>query len=98
LADIDWMLEPTIEAALARFVLSIPLSTSLARLSGGQRTRAALAAQVYHAPDFLILDEPTNNLDRDGRAAVIELLAGWRQGAIVDSHDRELLETVDAIV
>jgi ATPase subunit of ABC transporter with duplicated ATPase domains len=29
---------------------------------------------------------------------VIELLAGWRQGAIVVSHDRELLETVDAIV
>jgi ATPase subunit of ABC transporter with duplicated ATPase domains len=98
LAEIDWMLEPNIEAALTRFGLSIPLSTSLGQLSGGQRTRAALAAQVYHAPDFLILDEPTNNLDRDGRAAVIELLAGWRKGAIVVSHDRELLEAVDAIV
>ncbi|TNM63334.1 ABC-F family ATP-binding cassette domain-containing protein [Aliirhizobium smilacinae] len=98
LADIDWMLEPDIEAALARFGLSIPLSTSLAQLSGGQRTRAALAAQIYHAPDFLILDEPTNNLDRDGRAAVIELLAGWRQGAMVVSHDREILENVDAII
>ena len=98
LADIDWMLEADIEASLARFDLSMPLTTSLAQLSGGQRTRAALAAQVYYAPDFLILDEPTNNLDRDGRAAVVEFLAGWRQGAIIVSHDRELLEAVDAIV
>lgn len=97
LADIDWMLEANIEAALARFGLSMPSTTSLAKLSGGQRTRAALAAQVYRAPEFLILDEPTNNLDRDGRAAVIELLNGWRQGAIIVSHDRELLETVDSI-
>lgn len=97
LADIDWMLEPNIEAGLARFGLSMPLTTPLTQLSGGQRTRAALAAQVYRAPEFLILDEPTNNLDRDGRTAVIELLNGWRQGAIIVSHDRELLETVDSI-
>lgn len=97
LADIDWMLETNIEAALARFGLSMPATTLLARLSGGQRTRAALAAQIYHAPEFLILDEPTNNLDRDGRTAVIELVSGWRHGAIIVSHDRELLETVDSI-
>jgi ATPase subunit of ABC transporter with duplicated ATPase domains len=44
------------------------------------------------------VDEPTNNLDRQGRRAVIDLLASWRAGAIVVSHDRELLETMDAIV
>ncbi|MEQ1490672.1 MAG: ATP-binding cassette domain-containing protein, partial [Terricaulis sp.] len=48
--------------------------------------------------DLIILDEPTNNLDRDGRAAVIELLASWRAGAVVVSHDRELLDTMDAII
>jgi ATPase subunit of ABC transporter with duplicated ATPase domains len=53
---------------------------------------------VFAAPDFLLLDEPTNNLDRAGRDAVIALLAGWRAGAIVVSHDRELLEAMDAIV
>ncbi len=68
------------------------------RLSGGQGTRARLAALTFAEPDFLLLDEPTNNLDRDGREAVIDLLAGWRHGAIVVSHDRELLETMDAIV
>jgi len=67
-------------------------------LSGGQRTRAALGALILAEPDFILLDEPTNNLDRDGRASLIELLATWRSGAIVVSHDRELLETMDAIV
>ena len=86
------------ESALARAGLVAESGTRLETLSGGQRTRAALAALVFRYPDFLLLDEPTNNLDRDGRRAVIDLLAGWHGGAVVVSHDRELLETVDAIV
>ena len=61
-------------------------------------TRVRLAALVFAEPDFLLLDEPTNNLDQDGRKAVADLLAAWRGGAIVVSHDRGLLETMDAIV
>ena len=91
-------METRIAAALGRVGLDAPPETRLSTLSGGQRTRAGLAALVFSEPDFLLLDEPTNNLDRDGREAVIDLLAGWRGGAIVASHDRELLETMDAIV
>lgn len=98
IAHADWTLEQHLEAAIARFGLDAGAEMRLAELSGGQRTRAALAALVFAEPDFLILDEPTNNLDREGRAAVINLLADWRAGAIVVSHDRELLETMDAIV
>ena len=98
LAEADWTLETRLAAALARVGLEAEAGTPLAMLSGGQRTRAALAALAFRAPDFLLLDEPTNNLDRDGRRAVIDMLAGWRAGAIVVSHDRELLETMDAIV
>ncbi len=98
LADIDWMLEVNISSALSDVGLDAPSTTPLAHLSGGQRTRAALAAQIHAAPDFLILDEPTNNLDREGRLAVIDFLAKWRGGAIIVSHDRELLETMDSIV
>jgi ATPase subunit of ABC transporter with duplicated ATPase domains len=94
----DWTLEARMAAALARFGLSAPNGTRLATLSGGQRTRVGLAALLFAAPDFILLDEPTNNLDRDGRDAIIDLLGGWRAGAIVVSHDRELLETMDAIV
>ncbi|KAB1082941.1 ABC-F family ATP-binding cassette domain-containing protein [Neorhizobium galegae] len=98
LANADWMLEARMAEALARAGLDADVHTPLETLSGGQRTRAGLAALIFAKPDFLILDEPTNNLDRDGRRAVIDLLAGWRGGAIIVSHDRELLETVDAIV
>ncbi|CAO3403359.1 ABC-F family ATP-binding cassette domain-containing protein [Azospirillum palustre] len=98
LADADWTLAERVAAALARVGLDAGPDARLAELSGGQRTRASLAAAVFAAPDFLLLDEPTNNLDRSGREAVIALLAGWRAGAIVVSHDRELLDRMDAIV
>jgi ATPase subunit of ABC transporter with duplicated ATPase domains len=98
LSSADWTLEARIASALDRAGLAADAGTRLAALSGGQRTRAALAALVFADPDFLVLDEPTNNLDRDGRRAVVDLLAGWRAGAVVVSHDRELLETMDAIV
>ncbi|WP_201859741.1 ABC-F family ATP-binding cassette domain-containing protein [Microvirga soli] len=98
LADADWTLEPRMESALAQVELDARPDTPLATLSGGQATRVRLAALAFSEPDFLLLDEPTNNLDREGRAAVIDLLSRWRGGAIVVSHDRELLETMDAIV
>ena len=98
LSAIDWTLEPDIVEALARLGLAVPLATPLAARSGGQRTRAALAARLHAGADFLLLDEPTNNLDREGRGFVIDFLRSWRGGALVVSHDRALLEEMDAIV
>lgn len=98
LAVVDWTLQARIAGALGRVGLNTEHETPLAALSGGQRTRASLAVLIFSEPDFLLLDEPTNNLDRNGRRAVIDLLAGWRVGAIVVSHDRELLEIMDTIV
>ena len=97
--EADWTLPSRIEAALADAGLPAyqpdrPLST----LSGGQRTRLALARLILAAPDIILLDEPTNNLDADGRRAVIDLLHEWRGAAIVVSHDRALLREMDAIV
>jgi ATPase subunit of ABC transporter with duplicated ATPase domains len=98
LPDIDWSLEARILSSLSRVGLDTPPETLLDELSGGQRTRARLAAVLFTEPDFLLLDEPTNNLDRAGRDAVISFLAKWRSGAIIVSHDRELLDTMDVIV
>jgi ATPase subunit of ABC transporter with duplicated ATPase domains len=98
LADADWTLPDRVEQALREVGLDAMPDTRLAALSGGQRTRAALAALAFSKPDFLLLDEPTNNLDRDGRAAVADLLGRWRGGAVIVSHDRELLDRMDAIV
>ena len=94
----DWTLEARMTSALARVGLKAEPETRLCALSGGQQTRAGLAALVFSEPDFLLLDEPTNNLDREGRRVVLDLLNCWRGGAIVVSHDRELLESMDAIV
>ncbi|WP_417308490.1 ABC-F family ATP-binding cassette domain-containing protein [Devosia sp.] len=99
LAEADWTLEARFAEALDRMGLpSAKPTTRLLTLSGGQTTRAALAALTFSSPDMLLLDEPTNNLDAAGRASVIALLESWRGGAIVVSHDRDLLDTMDAIV
>ncbi|NOJ47500.1 ABC-F family ATP-binding cassette domain-containing protein [Bradyrhizobium archetypum] len=97
--EADWTLETRIQAALTDAGLpSLSLDRPIASLSGGERTRVALARLLIGAPDLLLLDEPTNNLDADGRKAVAELLEHWQGGVLVASHDRALLERVDRIV
>lgn len=99
IAKADWTLLPRFRDALAHVGLAeLTPDRALEQLSGGQRTRVALAALLFQEPDMILLDEPTNNLDREGRDAVARLLSTWRLGAIVVSHDRELLEHVDEIV
>jgi ATPase subunit of ABC transporter with duplicated ATPase domains len=98
-AEADWTLEARIQAALVEAGLpSLPLHRPIVSLSGGERTRLALARLLIEAPDLLLLDEPTNNLDSYGRQAVAQLLERWQGGVLVASHDRALLERVDRIV
>jgi len=61
-------------------------------LSGGERTRLALSRFLASAPDIMLLDEPTNNLDLDGIQAVIRLLEASPGTMIIVSHDRYLLD------
>ncbi|MPS68808.1 MAG: ABC-F family ATP-binding cassette domain-containing protein [Novosphingobium sp.] len=95
----DWTLAERFEkaAALAGFADLDPQRT-LASFSGGQRTRLMLTGLLMNEPDVLLLDEPTNNLDEAGRKVVADLLDGWSGGALVASHDRELLRLADRIV
>lgn len=94
----NWTLPSRMAAALDSVGLAVEPDRPLATLSGGQRTRVQLAALLFAEPDMILLDEPTNNLDAEGRAAVAEMLRKWRGGAIVVSHDRALLREMDAIV
>ncbi|SFZ81499.1 ATPase components of ABC transporters with duplicated ATPase domains [Devosia enhydra] len=98
-AEADWTLPSRLEDALVRIGLAgLAPEHRLDQLSGGQQTRIALAAALFESPDFILLDEPTNNLDAEGRRAIGDMLAGWRGGAIVVSHDRALLRQMDQIV
>ncbi len=69
------------------------LDAPMDRLSGGQRTRAALAAIVLARFDVLLLDEPTNNLDADALEQLEAFIAGFSGGIVVVSHDRAFLDS-----
>src|SRR5215211_2019597 len=64
---------------------------ALARLSGGQRVKAGLAAILLARFDVLLLDEPTNNLDFDGLARLERFLATEERPVVLVSHDRAFL-------
>jgi ATPase subunit of ABC transporter with duplicated ATPase domains len=99
LAGADWTIEERIGEAFAAVGLDpAMLSWPIGSLSGGERTRIAIARMRIAAPDLLLLDEPTNNLDTAGQALIARLIADWRGGVVVASHDRVLLETMDRIV
>ncbi len=68
--------------------------TPLSALSGGQKTRAGLAALVASAPDILVLDEPTNHLDLEAAEIVEDLITAHRGATVVVSHDRAFLDRV----
>ena len=94
----DWMLKEDLHNALRQLGLSAALSDPVERFSGGERTRLALLGLALSHPEFLILDEPTNHLDRGGRRWLTERLTRWPGGALLVTHDRELLANVDRIL
>jgi ATPase subunit of ABC transporter with duplicated ATPase domains len=63
-------------------------------LSGGEKTKLALARLVAGRKNLLMLDEPTNNLDPPSRTAIAEALAGWPGSMILVSHDVEFVEAL----
>lgn len=84
----------TLRAELARFLLdAATITRPVGSLSGGERFRASLAALLLAepAPQLLILDEPTNNLDLDSVAQLTSALNSYQGALLVISHDEPFL-------
>ncbi len=86
------------EAMHAFGVGAMVFDRPLESMSGGEKTRAALASLVASDPDLLLLDEPSNHLDREGIAWLEQFLRSYRGAALVVSHDRALLDAVATTV
>ena len=92
----DWDVEARTVAALADAGLPADaLDRHVGSLSGGEAMLAALVGVRLRRAPIALLDEPTNNLDRDARERVYDLVRSWRGTLVVVSHDTVLLDLMD---
>merc|ERR1711907_870084 len=66
----------------------------IGNLSGGQKVKVVLAAAMWGAPHLVILDEPTNYLDRDSLAALAGAIKEFEGGVLLISLNRDFVEHV----
>lgn len=96
--DDDWTIEERCSEALSQWELEeIDLSQRMGTLSGGQKTRAFLAGIFIHQPELILLDEPSNHLDAEGRKLLYDFIASTKKTLIVVSHDRTLLNLLTTV-
>ena len=68
--------------------------TLIKSLSGGQKVKVVLAASLWQNPHLVILDEPTNYLDRDGLGALTNAIHEFNGGIVIISHNKEFTNAV----
>src|SRR6201747_197280 len=94
-AEHEWAGDPAVRSVLTGLELDrMGLDAPVAPMSGGERRRVALAAQLIRPLDLLILDEPTNHLDVEGVAWLAEYVKSRVGGLVVVTHDRWFLDEV----
>ena len=96
--DGDWDIRERATATLAQLGLGdISLQRRLSTFSGGEAMSVALGAKLLQRPDVLLLDEPSNHLDRAARLRLQHALSQWPGCVLVASHDRGLLAGMERI-
>jgi elongation factor 3 len=63
-------------------------------LSGGQKVKVVLGAAMWNNPHILVLDEPTNYLNRDLLGALAEAIKAFGGGVVMITHDREFYQAL----
>merc|ERR1711879_738567 len=88
--------QPCIEKHLADFGVDVESAshTQINQLSGGMKVKIVLAASMWQNPHILILDEPTNYLDRDGLGALVLAIKDYKGGVLIISHNKEFCDSV----
>jgi ATPase subunit of ABC transporter with duplicated ATPase domains len=87
----DYEIDKKIEEVLEVVNLKAPKDKIVKTFSGGQQARLLLASALIQDPDLLILDEPTNNLDKAGIEHLTQFLMNCSKTCIVISHDADFL-------
>merc|ERR1719387_2157065 len=87
---------PGVEKALKDFGLDAESASHspLGSLSHGQRVKVVICASCWQNPHIIILDEPTNYLDRDGLGALVRGLESYQGGVVIISHNTEFTDSV----
>merc|ERR1712203_721831 len=87
---------PGVEGHLAKFGVAPEFATHnhLRSLSAGLKVKVVLAAAMWQNPHVLVIDEPTNYLDRDALGALTEAIEQWTGGVVVISHNLEFCSRV----
>ncbi len=94
-AEHEWAGDSGVREVLVGLGLAaVGLDADVARLSGGERRRVALAAALVQQADLLVLDEPTNHLDVEGITWLADYLRARRGALLVVTHDRWFLDAV----
>jgi ATPase subunit of ABC transporter with duplicated ATPase domains len=92
----DWTIEERIQHAFAYWHLQhLMLNQPMRSLSGGEKTRVFLAGVLIYEPEVILLDEPSNHLDAQGRSLLYAFISKSKQTLLVVSHDRTLLNLPD---
>merc|ERR1712007_408352 len=88
--------QPSVEKHLGDFGVDPESAshTQISQLSGGMKVKIVLAASMWQNPHILILDEPTNYLDRDGLGALVLAIKDYEGGVLIISHNKEFCEGV----
>ena len=94
----DWSLQERCHEAFAAWNLGdIALTQKMATLSGGQKIKVFLAGILIHRPEIVLLDEPSNHLDKETRKKLYEYISLARETLVVVSHDRTLLNLLETV-